>query len=258
MLIINSDDFGASEYINHSTYLAFCENLISSTTALVNFEESLRDAVSYVKSGKIKAEAIGIHLNLTAGSPLTQKMKDNENFCENGEFKPNRNRNIFFLSRYDKACVLEELEAQILYFKSSFGFMPSHIDSHQHIHTEWAIIQCVAHLAKKHSIDSIRLSQNLGKTTSLAKRIYKVLFNRYLKLRKFKITDKFGGVSSLCHSNFDRNTNYEIMVHVTVDKKGGPIKDNNDIDLKKKLQEIFQSKHWQLNNYTDFARNHHM
>ena len=254
MVIINNDDFGASENLNYGIFLAFSNNLISSTTALVNFEEGLKDAVSYVKEGKIRPESVGLHLNLTTGRPLTKKMAANENFCEHGSFKPNRNRNIFFLNRKDRKCVLEELEAQILRFKEVFGFNPSHLDSHHHIHTELAILPCAVRLAKKYKLNSIRLSQNLGSPPNTIKRVYKKLINNYLKFNKFKVTDKFGGISGLDSSNFNSDLDYEIMVHVIYDKVDGSLKDEGIIDLNEKLREIFQSDQWQLSNYTELAQ----
>ncbi|RNC88694.1 MAG: ChbG/HpnK family deacetylase [Allomuricauda sp.] len=254
MVIINNDDFGASENLNYGIYLAFSKNLISSTTTLVNFEEGLKDAVTYINEGKIRPASVGLHLNLTAGKPLTNKMAANENFCENGSFKPNRNRNIFFLNQKDRKCVFDELEAQILKFKEVFGFNPSHLDSHHHIHTELAILQCVIRLAKKYKLNSIRLSQNLGSPPNFIKRTYKKLVNNYLKFKKFKVVDKFGGISALNSSNFNGKLNYEIMVHVIHDTADDSLKDEGIIDLNEKLREVFQGDKWQLSNYTDLAQ----
>jgi len=61
MIIINSDDFAYSPATNKATVMALEQNLISSTTALMNFKEGLEDAVAYVGSGQVKAAQLGIH-----------------------------------------------------------------------------------------------------------------------------------------------------------------------------------------------------
>ncbi|WP_299523631.1 ChbG/HpnK family deacetylase [Winogradskyella sp.] len=253
MIIINSDDFGASPSINKAIFIAFSKNLISSTSTLVNFEEGLRDAIGYVKNGKIDGNSIGIHLNLTQGIPLTEKIKKNVKFCENGMFKNNRSSTpIFKMDANSKQCVVEELHAQMVHFIDSFGFLPSHIDSHHHVHTEWAIAQCVIETAKKYQIKSLRLARNTGQTHDFKKRVYQSLLNRYIKFKGSKVTDKFGGIDDFMFSGLNLKKDNEIMVHALMSADGGEIVDLDGLNLQKKLSDLFQQSTWRINNYTEF------
>lgn len=212
MTIINSDDFGYSTEYNKAIYLAFQKNLISSTTALVNFEAGLNDAITYIERNLIDKNAVGIHLNLSEGVPLTKEMRNNSRFCKNGAYKSQKTGPTFHLNDKDRKCVYREIQAQMDLFISKFGFQPSHIDSHHHLHAEWAITRCVVSLAKKYRVESIRLAQNTGKT-AIHKKVYRNFVNRHLRLKGFKLTDKFGDIDDLFISGLNPNKNYEIMVH---------------------------------------------
>ena len=249
MIIINSDDFGASESINRATYYALKENLISSTTALVNFEKGFEDAVQYVKSGKIDQNVIGIHLNLTEGIPLTDNMRNNQEFCHDGIFKGLEYVPTFFQTKEARACVYEELEAQMKLFIEKFGFLPTHIDSHQHVHTKWVIMRSVVRLAKKYNIKTIRPSRNLNRNRDSKKRIYKYLFNRYLRFKGFKTADNFGNLDEAIYCGINPKKNYEIMVHVDFSKSGREIRDMDKIMLRRKLKKLTKQHELKLYNY---------
>lgn len=258
MIVINSDDFGISPSINTAIFIAFSKGLISSTSTLVNFEEGLNDAVGYAESNKIDSNAIGIHFNLTQGIPLTKKIRSNTRFCDEGVFKNNRSSSPNFkLDTYSKQCVYHELDAQMRHFIAKFGFLPSHIDSHHHIHTEWAIAQCVMDLAKKHKIESIRLARNTGKANDFKKKIYRILLNNYIKFKGFKITDKFGGINDLVFSGINSTKSYEIMVHAMMSPYGHDILDLDHENLNQKLMELFKNSTWKINNYHEFRQGTH-
>jgi predicted glycoside hydrolase/deacetylase ChbG (UPF0249 family) len=250
MVIINCDDFGASSIINEVIYLAFENGLISSTTALVNFE-GLEDAVSYVNRGLINPNSVGIHLNLTSGIPLTEEIKNNAIFCRDGSFI--RNRSVlksFFLDKHSRECVTRELESQIFRFREVFGFLPSHIDSHQHVHTNWAIAQCVIRLAKKHHIRSIRLSRNTSANID-KKKVYKWILNKYIGYNGLVVTDKFGVPNDFFQTGIDPSKHYEIMVHTKI-SENGEVLDQDSVVLRDKLNKVFRNKPWELVNYREY------
>lgn len=84
-LIINADDFGASERINNAIVQAFNENLISSATIMTNmpgFEHTCKLISEQNPYGKI-----GIHLNLITGHPVTENISLYKKFCdESGKY----------------------------------------------------------------------------------------------------------------------------------------------------------------------------
>lgn len=248
MTIINSDDFGYSVEYNKAIYLAFQKNLISSTTALVNFENGLNDAVRYIERNLINKDAVGLHLNLTEGVPLTKEMQNNPRFCKNGDFENKKNVLTFHLNRKDRECVDKELQAQMERFIEKFGFLPSHLDSHHHIHAEWGFTRSVVNLATKYEIKTIRLAQNTGKT-AIHKKVYRNFINNYLRRKGFNLTDKFGAIEDLSISGLNPKKNYEIMVHARLSSTKTLI-DLDSKDLERKLTDLFDSKPWSLDNYS--------
>jgi predicted glycoside hydrolase/deacetylase ChbG (UPF0249 family) len=256
MIIINSDDFGASPSINKAIVLAFEQGLISSTTVMVNKEPGLQDAADYVRKGHIDPNALGIHLNLTDGVPLSERMRKNPKFCENGIFRRNTSSFAnFTLDKSTRHCIIEELEAQLNHFIKTFNFIPSHIDSHQHIHNQWAIAQCIMGLAKKYNIRSIRLSRNTGKDPGLPRRIYKSILNWNIRQNRFIVTDYFGSISDLGVSGINNHKHYEIMVHALLSSEEETIVDQDGEVLHDKLLGLLGKGPWELVNYHQFRDN---
>lgn len=91
------------------------------------------------------------------------------------------------------------------------GIVPSHIDSHHHVHTEWSIGSLVIKIAKKYNIHSIRLSRNTGVGITFEKKIYKYLYNTRLKLYGFRVTDYFDDYVDLMQKKL--TSDVELMVH---------------------------------------------
>ncbi|MFH6604951.1 ChbG/HpnK family deacetylase [Maribacter algicola] len=249
VILINSDDFGASKEINLATYRAFKENLISSTTTLMNFKIGLEDAVSYVKSNKIDRDSVGIHLNLSFGRPLTEKMGLNKTLCDDGFFRSKHNLPNFFLNSYDEECILLELETQLKLFIECFGFLPSHIDSHQHVHTKWPVLKCVIRLAKKYNIGSVRISRNIEAADGLKKAVYKKIINSYIKINGFASVDKFGDIDQAIKYGIDPRKNYELMVHANLANGKLEVLDIDGKELRSKLFHLFNKENWLLVNY---------
>ncbi len=222
MIIINADDFGLSKDINLAIFESFKSGLISSTTMIVNINDSFEDALNYVSSKKISNHQIGLHLNLEEGVPLTQGIRDIDFICNSeGHFFFNfRVKNRFFLDKYVKFCVQEELSAQIEKFIDNLGFLPSHVDSHNHTHTEFAMIRSLLPLMKDFKIQNIRLSRNIGPDIQGFKYLYKFFFNQMLKYYKFNTSDFFGDIVDFKGTKFLDGKTYEIMVHPSFNNQG--------------------------------------
>lgn len=82
--IINADDYGLTESCSKAIAEAFEKGLISSTTACAN-GEYIEEAFALAKE-KGFLDKIGIHINLTEGKPLTEKIVNDSFFCNNGKF----------------------------------------------------------------------------------------------------------------------------------------------------------------------------
>ena len=183
------------------------------------------DAIRLIQGHPYLPGRVGIHLNLTEGYPLSGAIRGCKRFCHpDGHFIYDRQQSLFYLSTREQNAVYEELEAQLEKVMSA-GILPSHLDSHHHIHTEWAIVKLVARLGRTHGIRKMRLTRNMGRQGSAPKRVYKELFNRwYLKgMSGLRAVDYFGDINDWQFFQ-DRHPpsgkNIEIMVHPLFDEKG--------------------------------------
>ena len=125
-LIVNGDDFGMCEGNSIGIILAHKEGILTSTTVMMNMPYAyfaLDLAKRYPDLG------VGVHLNVTAGQPLTDiKLTD-----ENGYFLNKK----FIRAHPDlitKESLYKEFKAQIDKYINYTGHIPTHFDSHQHIH----------------------------------------------------------------------------------------------------------------------------
>lgn len=234
-LIVNGDDFGASDETNNAIIHAFKEQLISSATVMVNMP-GFEKAWELVKSENLYGK-IGIHLNLTEGYPISDKIKLCSKFCNrDGKFTNQRQR-IFRLSRKERKAVAEELQAQISRLLDK-KIIPTHIDSHHHYHTEWAIGKEVVKAAHKNEIKAVRLSRNCGKGINNFKYIYKLLYNFYLMGHKLAKTKYFGSANDI--EKIDKLSMYdtELMVHPVFNGEGKLIDSTTGKELELLIERI--------------------
>tara|TARA_Y100000385_G_C13052118_1_gene620287 strand:+ start:873 stop:1679 length:807 start_codon:yes stop_codon:yes gene_type:complete len=213
--IINCDDFGQDRDTNQAIQMAFQAGLISSTTLLANMA-GFNDAITMIHEGSIPIHAVGIHLNLTQGKPLTNEIKNESRFCKNDLFHGQvRQSPVFFLTTSEKRAVRVEIGAQILKLREH-GVPISHADGHHHIHTEWGIFNAIKDILKEKKIDKVRISRTLGvkgeKRKTHFKLIYKVIFNRYLRRSSFSTCEEMGEFTDYFNSIVREGAN-EIMVH---------------------------------------------
>jgi hypothetical protein len=251
-IIINSDDFGLNSEVNYAIQQSFEQKLITSTTTLVGFQEGFMDSVKLVKSNKIPKEGVGIHLNLTEGIPTNQATVQCQTLCKNGNFHGQiRNKPIFQLSKNDEKFIYNELMSQVEKFIDAFGFTPSHIDGHHHIHTEWAITKCVIKIAKKFNIKRIRVSRNMGLGISFPKKIYKIILNRKLNFYGFKTTDYFGDFNDLEHFDLKDNSTVEVMVHSIPGKDPNEVYDIDNQNLSTKRKSLKKYNNLNFINFSE-------
>jgi len=222
-LIVNADDFGISNTVNRAILESIESGLVTSTSMMANMP-GFQDAVSLLREHALLTGRIGVHLNLTEGHPLSKPILDCPAFCnDNGTFIYERKRPLFRLNRQERFAVYEEMKAQIERILAA-GIKPTHIDSHYHVHTEWAVAPMVCRLGREYGIPRIRLTRNMGKPPSLLKRLYKLIFNKWRlgNDRDFRNTDFFGDIEDM--NNTEKPSldgkNIEIMVHPLFNEEG--------------------------------------
>ena len=223
-LIVNADGFGISNTVNRAILESIESGLVTSTSIMANMS-GFEDAVLLLREHTAMNVRIGVHLNLTAGYPLSRPILDCPRFCnDNGKFIYDRKRWLFRLNRNEKRAVYEEMKAQIEKVLAA-GIVPTHLDSHHHLHTWWGIAPQVCRLGREYGIGRIRLTRNIGRPPAIAKRIYKALFNRWRlgNRNDFHNTDYFGGIEDanlFSPRNKMNGKTMEIMVHPLFNEEG--------------------------------------
>lgn len=211
-LVVNADDLGISPTVNAAIVRAFELGIIDRATAIAN-SPFFADACRLVHANGIE-NRIGIHFNITEGMPMSPQMAQTPLFCSNdGRLRFRRNTRIF-LSRSQMRAVAAECEEQISTFHRQ-GLRPNHLDSHHHVHTEWHIFRAIEPVLRRHGFLSVRLSKDIG-SSSLSKRVYKTLFNGYLRKRTWASTQSFCDYTDLIRQgrlSSMRHIVVEVMCH---------------------------------------------
>jgi len=222
---INADDFGISQDVNDAIRLCFEKRMITSTTLMVNMPYA-PDAVKIAKEEGFD-ERVGLHLNLTAGVPLTGAIRSSRTFCDKrGMFHAGFHLSTgsrIFLPMAEKKLLAEEIEAQVRRYLA-FGLPLKHLDSHHHVHTDLSVWSVAQPILLKYGFRSARLSRNIyaeGRTSAVNS-IYKKYYNNLIKKAGFEVTDYFGSFEDF-EAAFDKlqeNSIAEIMVHPMFSESG--------------------------------------
>ncbi|MDR2600962.1 MAG: chitin disaccharide deacetylase [Spirochaetaceae bacterium] len=141
-LIVNADDFGISEAVNLGIVKSFKDGVVRSTTMMANmpgFDHAATLAKKYDGLG------VGIHLVMTAGEPLTGRLKtltgEDGKFLKQGDFFEKVKNNQVDYSEMEK-----ELRAQLKRIVDA-GVKLTHFDSHHHFHLQKGPFDVVKKLA---------------------------------------------------------------------------------------------------------------
>ncbi|MCR4744776.1 MAG: ChbG/HpnK family deacetylase [Lachnospiraceae bacterium] len=222
-VIANGDDFGRTAGINRAITESFKRRILTGTTLMVNMPYA-DEAVSLAREYGFE-EAVGLHLNLTSGTPLTDEIKKYSRFCgKNGNFNAEFEQHTISrlcISKGESEALRKEIEAQIQKYYS-YGLPARHLDSHHHVHTDRSVMNMLMPLLKKYNFRSVRLSRNLFRKINPAKKVYKEIFNRRLK-REIRVTsDYFGSYDDLkaMSAYLKPDCLVELMLHPMYDEKG--------------------------------------
>jgi predicted glycoside hydrolase/deacetylase ChbG (UPF0249 family) len=131
-LIINADDYGWGKKLTDTIIECHLNGIVTSTTLMVNMPASEYAAKRALGFSLL---SVGVHLNLTEGTPILPYREVPDLVNEQGVFPGNSTQSIR-LWRYGKNIfnqVYRELSAQIEYCQF-LGITPSHCDSHHGIH----------------------------------------------------------------------------------------------------------------------------
>jgi chitin disaccharide deacetylase len=236
--IINADDFGMSASVNQAILIAFNNGWINSASLMANLP-GFDEACGLLESESLRGR-IGVHLNLSEGRPLTQRMAACRRFCgQDGIFRfrsASVRDGALHLARLERTAVEEELDAQIQACIAG-GLQPTHLDSHLHQHNEWAIGTIVLYLAQKHGIPAIRIMRNC-KQPNLPKWLYSAMYNARLHRSALARSRYFGSANEM-RAILDHCREVEIMVHPQL--RNGVVVDDGDVSLGEVIRELHQT-----------------
>ncbi len=128
-VILCADDYALTNGISRAIIELAEARRISATSAMTTTPHWPSHATWLARARS--QIAVGLHLNLTQGSPLTAMA----NLAPNRTFPGVAKLTALALGGRLKADELRiEIERQLSAFESELGFAPDHIDGHQHVH----------------------------------------------------------------------------------------------------------------------------
>lgn len=217
ILIVNADDFGCTGEMTDRTMEAFAASRISSATAMVHMDDTVRAAERALEEGL----PVGLHLNLTdpftdPSVPSTVRERQLQ-VCR--QFSPRRwrIRSWSFDPRIRKTVdgtVADQLEQ----FERSFGGPPTHVDGHKHV-------QACPNVSLASPLDRVgRMRDALGAWPSLRSTMAAArAARRALAMRRFLRTHYFLDIAQLYREldrseranriSLARRTSVEVMAH---------------------------------------------
>jgi predicted glycoside hydrolase/deacetylase ChbG (UPF0249 family) len=145
-LIVNADEFGLTEGVNHGIVNVHRHGIVTSTTMVPN-EHAFGHAVDLAQTER--SLTIGVHLNITHGSPVLPEVRVFSLVDDDGLFyRRGRFLQRMVAGHIDLIHVEDEFRAQIEKVMQA-SISPSHLDSHESVHMYPAVFRVVAGLARE-------------------------------------------------------------------------------------------------------------
>jgi hypothetical protein len=137
--ILTADDYALTPGVTRGILALIEAGTLSATGAMTN-RPHWREAARALAGLRGQAD-VGLHLNLTCGSPLTPMRR----LCPGGEFpKLPRLLTLGPAGLLPLGEIAEEFRAQIQAFEDATGMAPDFIDGHQHVHALPGVRQALA------------------------------------------------------------------------------------------------------------------
>jgi len=155
-LIVNADDLAWTEGVNRGIAQAHRYGIVTSATILAN-GAAFAAAVELVKA--TPSLAVGVHLNLSDGKPVSPPETVPSIVNDRGEFKGGPEALLLRVARRNLRIkeVEMEWESQIRKVVNA-GIQPTHLDGHKHVHMLPGMFEIVLRLAKRNAIPAVRIS----------------------------------------------------------------------------------------------------
>lgn len=156
-LIINADDLGMNAPRSHGIFLCMEQGIVTNATLICNGSDSARAA----KQAREKHLPVGIHLNVTEGTPLSKHDDVQSLLHHHGAFLDRHHlRRAFDEGTVDPRHLEREIRAQIEWFLDHHG-APTHLDGHHHMHIHPMIVPVLIPILQRYGIRFVRIPSDL-------------------------------------------------------------------------------------------------
>lgn len=164
-LWINADDFGLTPAVTRGICEAMIDGVVGGSTAMVCRSDA---AASITHFAPQVPGRIGLHLQLTDGTPLSDPARVPSLLGRDGRF-PRKRR---LMGRVEAGEVRLEWDAQLAALRA-MDVEPSHLDSHHHVHSVAGAFEVYAAFARDHGLPArggsprhLRLLREAGVATT--------------------------------------------------------------------------------------------
>jgi hopanoid biosynthesis associated protein HpnK len=148
---VNADDYGLSSGVNAGVLAAHRDGLVTSATLMVNMP-----AAAEAVAAAPPTLALGLHLNLTSGSPCAGAARAPSLVNADGRFvRLDRLALRLAAGRVRRADLEREIAAQVER-ALGLGAALDHLDGHHHIHAHPAVLPVVLQLAAWYGVGAVR------------------------------------------------------------------------------------------------------
>lgn len=198
-LIITADDFGLCESVNSAIIECVESGVVLSTNVMTNMP-CAKDAEKLKIFGR--KISIGLHWNLTTGSPVTPTEELSDLITKDGKFLDTKLfKEKIAKNLIKKKEIIKELYAQYKLYVSLIGEEPSYWNTHQNIHINISLFKIFMELAlelgitrmRSHNKIIVRSSgQNRPRINSISdylKTIVIASWNRYARKKGARMPD---------------------------------------------------------------------
>ncbi|XP_037734342.1 carbohydrate deacetylase [Chelonia mydas] len=159
-LIVTGDDFGYCPKRNQGIVECFLAGAVSNVSLLVN-GSAAPDAAQLARRHNIP---IGLHANLSEGSPVSKALEKNSSLLNKDGFFHGKMgfRTVLAKGLLKMSEVKQELTAQVDLFRELTGHVPHHMDGHQHVHVLPEVRRVFAQVLEEYGIQYTRVPVEPG------------------------------------------------------------------------------------------------
>jgi hypothetical protein len=219
-IIVTADDFGLDVDANAAIIDVLTSGVVSHASVITNMP-AFDEACELARSRAV-IDRVGLHLNLTQGTPLTDAMRRARAFCVDGEFAPpSRWKGLVPLTTSARRVLADEVRAQIAKARSR-GLLLTHLDSHNEIHIEPNVAATVAAVAAEAGIRRLRPARNCGERRGSLRLVLHGRYNAWLKRRGLMQVRYFGTIDDLLWLARQRQSTSTMSAEVMTHPAPGP------------------------------------